>query len=601
MCGIAGYIGDHSSETHIDSVRSICSHLQHRGPDSTEIIPAGTVCFGHTRLSIIDLNEEANQPMWNNDQSVLLVLNGEIYNFKALKNELSFYSFKTLSDTEVVLAAYQKWGLDFVHHLEGMFSLALHDMNKQQTVLIRDRFGKKPLYYAQTSKGLWFSSEVRSLLKAQIVPPTINKAVLGYYLQFQSVHFPETIIKDINMLPPGAMMHFENGTSQIKSYYKQEEQGHQAKDINYNKEIFRELFYNSVEKRLVSDVPLAVLLSAGIDSNLILAAASSIKKVDAFTIGFTEKDFDESELASISAKAFGAKHHVTRLSENDFLHAVNNTLVAMDHPSGDGPNTFVVSEQIKKAGFTVALSGLGGDEIFYGYPHYTRYEQFQTSLLFNTLPKFVFRILDQCFHNNQFKKLNALKSIINDPVKSMAVFRSNFDEKLMLKVFGLPYATFDSSEIKETVPNSISITEMNYYMHDTLLRDADQMSMAHSIELRNPFLDQNLVAYMRSLKNKQIRPPKQILLDAFSQDLPLEILNKKKSGFTFPWDKWMRGALYDFCKAQMLFLEGTALFKTGSIYMIWNSFDKGSKIYTWSRVWPLVCLSFYIQENNLEY
>ena len=539
--------------------------------------------------------------MWNNDRSVLLVLNGEIYNFKELKKELSFYSFTTLSDTEVVLAAYQKWGFDFVHHIEGMFSLVLHDINKQQTVLIRDRFGKKPLYYAQTIEGLYFSSEIRSLLKAQIVPPVINKEVLGYFLQFQSVHFPETIIKDIKILPPGTMMCIENGSRQIKSYYKQEVQEHSTKEINYNKETFRELFFESVEKRLVSDVPLAVLLSAGIDSNLILAAASSVKKVDAFTIGFTEKDFDESKLASISAKAFGAKHHITCLSENDFLHAVNNTLVAMDHPSGDGPNTFVVSEQIKKAGFTVALSGLGGDEVFYGYPHYTRYEQLRTNPLFKTIPKFVFQLLDQCFQNNQVKKLNALKGIINDPVKSMAVFRSNFDKKLMRKIFGLPYATFDFPDNRESIANSISMTEMNYYMHDTLLRDADQMSMAHSIELRNPFLDQNLVAYMRSLSSKQIRPPKNILFDAFSQDLLPEILNKKKSGFTFPWDKWMRGALYDFCKNQMLFLEETALFNTGSISMIWNSFDKGSKIYTWSRVWPLVCLSFYIQENNLEY
>lgn len=601
MCGIAGYVGVQGTDSHIKKVQSICSHLQHRGPDATQVIAAGEVCFGHTRLSIIDLNENANQPMWNNNKTVLLVLNGEIYNFKELKKELDFYPYQSSSDTEAVLAAYQKWGLEFVHHLEGMFSIALFDIEKKRTLLIRDRFGKKPLYYTQNSDGFWFSSEVRSLLKANIVPSKINKKALGYYAQFQSVHFPETIIEDLYMLPPGNMMVLENGQHEIITYYEHEEQTERNSFIEYDRSTFRNLFFESVEKRLVSDVPLAVLLSAGIDSNLILAAASQVKKVDAFTIGFTETDFDESELAGISARAFGAKHHITKLSEKDFLHAVSSTLHAMDHPSGDGPNTYVVSEQIKKAGFTVALSGLGGDELFYGYPHYGRFEQLQKNALFQHIPQFILNLMDQFMQNNQVKKLNALRGVINDPVKSMSVFRSNFDKNLMKKLFGLSYVSYDATKTKDSIANAVSKTEMLYYMHDTLLRDADQMSMAHGIELRNPFLDQHLVSYMRNLKNKQIRPPKNILFDAFSKDLPNEILNKKKSGFTFPWDKWMRGSLNDFCNTQMDFLEGTNLFKQGSIREIWTSFNKGSKVHTWSRVWPLVCLSYYIQENNLEY
>jgi len=599
MCGIAGYIGSNCSYQEVEKVNLICSYLNHRGPDATQTAHTEQICFGHTRLSIIDLNEHANQPMWNTDRSVLLVLNGEIYNYKKLRTALSKYAYVTHSDTEVILAAYEKWGIDFVHHIEGMFSIALHDLKLKKTFLIRDRFGKKPLYYHKNNQGLWFSSEVRSLIKAQIAPPKLNKNILGYYLQYQTVHYPETIIHEVLLVPPGTIMTITEYGQQEDSYYNNEEAA--IKDTVYDKKELRKLFFDSVENRLVSDVPLAVLLSGGIDSNLILAAASKVKKVDAFTIGFKEKEFDESGLAALSANVFGANHHITQLSENDFLDAVQKTLNAMDHPSGDGPNTFVVSEQIRKAGFTVALSGLGGDELFYGYPHYANYDRFYHSILFNAIPKPFLKVFDALKPSNRAKKLLALKQTIKDPSQSMAVFRSNFDEKTLDTVFNLPYTTFKKPPINGNPLDDISRIEMNYYMHDTLLRDADQMSMAHSIELRNPFLDQRLVSYVRGLKNKKSSPAKNLLFDAFNEDLPSEILNKKKSGFTFPWEKWMRGALNTFCKDQMHFLEESNIFKKGSIAQAWKAFEQNSKIYTWSRIWPLVCLSFYIQKNELQY
>jgi asparagine synthase (glutamine-hydrolysing) len=600
MCGIAGFISNTVIEKEASLVFNMCEAMAHRGPDAlrTECIE-NNICFGHSRLSIIDLNEVANQPMWSADKKILLVLNGEIYNFKKLKNQLSDYPYNTHSDTEVAIAAYLKWGLQFVDHLEGMFSIALHDATKQQTFLIRDRFGKKPLYYHENEKGFWFASEMRALIKAGCLTPRINKKVIGYYLQYQTVHFPDTIIEEVYQIPPGSILTIDAEGKSLQSYFDSNSLVHEPEE--YDKQKLRDLFFKSVEKRLVSDVPLAVLLSAGIDSNLILAAAAKVQKMDAFTIGFNEKAFDESVLAAQSAKHYGANHHVIKLSEQDFLGSVHNTLEAMDHPSGDGPNTFLISEYIKKAGFTVALSGLGGDEVFFGYPHYANLDFLHRSKPFQWVPASVLKIGSKVAGNNKVSKLSSIKEAMHSPEQSMAVFRSNFDKSRLDSDFGLPYESFDAKHQDENRLNKISKTEMRYYMHDVLLRDADQMSMAHSLELRNPFLDHELVQYVWSIDDKKVYPPKNLLFDAFAEDLPEYILNKKKTGFTFPWDKWMKGSLNTFCAEQLSFLESTQLFKEGSIDTAWKKYLKGSNIYTWSRIWPLVSLGFWIKHNNIEY
>lgn len=593
MCGIAGYISTDLLTDEMARVKEMCSFMQHRGPDALQTEEKETVCFGHARLSIIDLDERSNQPMWNSNKTVLLVMNGEIYNFKELKSSLNTYSFQTESDTEVVLAAYERWGEFFLEHLDGMFSLALYDSAKNETFLARDPLGKKPLYHYKSQNGLWFSSEIRALFKAKICAPKINKEALSYYLQYQTVHFPKTIIKDVLQIPPGSYLKVKEGIVHEFSYLKNKkvEAGDSVKS----------LFTKAVQKRLVSDVPLAVLLSAGIDSNLILSAATKAQKIDAFTIGFEEKEFDESELAAESAKHYGAKHHVVKLKESDFLDSIDETLKSMDHPSGDGPNTYMISKEIKNAGFTVALSGLGGDELFYGYPHYQRYMQLKNSFAYQLIPQTVLNGLSKLYTCTDTQKLTALKKELDSPERSMAIFRSNFTADILQKVFGVEEDTFSEIDEPDSILNKISKTEMAYYMHDILLRDADQMSMAHSLELRNPFLDYSLVQHVWNIKNKKAIPPKNILLNEFKNELPKSILNKKKTGFTFPWNKWMRGSLNSFCAMQMEFLEQTQLFKKGSINTIWKEFNKGSKTFTWSRIWPLVSLAFWIKENKVEY
>ncbi len=600
MCGIAGIIDLEGKQNFEEKVKQLCHAMQHRGPDATGVVQKNNVCFGHQRLSIIDLSSNANQPFWNHNQDILLILNGEIYNYKTLKNKLLDYPFITHSDTEVLIAAYQKWGIEMIHQIEGMFAFAIYDLRSNEVFIGRDRMGKKPIYYTNNQATFAFSSELRPLLKTGLAKPVLNKNVLGYYLQFQTVHYPETLVQDIKMIPPGTYFKIANGNVCAVTYWNAEIEGNKQCH-RFEPQTLQNLFYQSVEKRLVSDVPLAVLLSGGIDSNLILAAASNAQKVDTFTIGFDEEGFDESTIAEKSAKHFGSNHHTIKLKATDLLCQIPNILDAMDHPSGDGPNTYLISQAIKKTGFTVALSGLGGDELFFGYPHYAHYQKIKSNILIKTAPNFVLSAIAKALKNNKINKLEAVKRS-NSAADGILSFRSNYSNQILKNHFGLIPYQLDNQYQKLDQFNAISRYEMEYYMCDVLLRDADQMSMAHSIELRNPFLDRQVINYIWGVQEQQktLANPKEMLLDAMGHLLPNYILEKKKTGFTFPWESWMRNELADFCEQYMLLLEEKKIFKDKSIIAVWNGFKTNSKIFTWSRVWPLVCLSYWIEKHEIK-
>jgi len=601
MCGIAGIIClDRQIKTDKNLVQKMCNSMQHRGSDAHGIAAIDHIVFGHQRLSIIDLSPGANQPFWSVDKNIVLVLNGEIYNYQVLKKELLDFNFSTTSDTEVLMAAYQKWGIAMVNRIKGMFAIAIHDKNKNISYLVRDRIGKKPLYYSRNGHQLIFASEIRAILATGLISPEINKTQLAYYLQYQTVHAPETMVKDIKMLSPGSILSIIDGNISETNYW-QTEKNLKKPDQEYNPHEIANLFEKSVEERLVSDVPFAVLLSAGVDSNLILAMASKFEKVNTFTIGFKEKKYDESVLASKAAAHFGSNHQQVILDSKSLLSILPDMLSAMDHPSGDGANTFLISKIIKENGYTMALSGLGGDELFFGYPHYAQYGSIANSIAFKTLPNTFFTLLQNLPHH-KIRKLSALKKC-NHAAEAMMQIRANYNAKGMHNYFGLDEASLNLTQFEGLDNfNAISAVEMEYYMADVLLRDADQMSMAHSLELRNPFLDKDLVLAVTAInqKHKTLQLPKKMLLDILGHLLPDYIINKPKTGFTFPWEYWMKTELNSFCAAQMEYLENSKIFKTGAIEMVWKKFNRNSKIFTWSRVWPLVSLSYWIQKNGIK-
>ena len=376
MCGIAGIIDFSDKNNHSKHVHVMVDKLIHRGPNNNNVRQDGLIAsLGHTRLSIIDLDESSNQPMISEDSRYILVYNGEIYNFKDIKKKLHPYQFKTNSDTEVVLAAYLKWGKDCVKEFNGMFAFAIWDKSKKELFCSRDRLGIKPFYYYYQGNTFIFSSEVRPLISCPLVKTRLDKNRLHEYLTYQTVSSPNTILENIFCISPGYNLQVSEKNFQLEEYWSignsittNEDTYHQA-----TKKI-KNLFMESVEMQMISDVKLGAFLSGGIDSSAIVAAMSEISpdKVSTVSVNFDEIDYSEEKFSDLVAKKYNTDHHRIQLKAKDLLDFLPEALSAIDHPSGDGINTFIVSKVTKSRGINVALSGLGGDELFAGYNTFRR-------------------------------------------------------------------------------------------------------------------------------------------------------------------------------------------------------------------------------------
>ena len=369
MCGINGiynHLSLNDSKSQVVKMNLLSSH---RGPDNSGIYEDADLVLGHVRLSIIDLDARSNQPFISQNQQIVLSFNGEIYNFQALKKELEEYPFSTHSDTEVIVAAYLKWGIKFLDKLDGMFAFALWDRSAKQLILARDKMGIKPLYYFEKNNSLVFSSEIRSLLSCAIVERKLNANALQDYLQYSTVHGPDTIVEGVKLLPAGHYYIVKEDELSLHSYWDIRSKYNFQSTSKPIEEIQKDiggLFNKSVQKRLVSDVSYGAFLSGGIDSSAVVAAASNFSDfpVKTFCVSFENQKFDESRYAQLISDLYSTDHMEIKLSPNDFLKDIPNALLAMDHPSGDGPNSYVVAKAAKAAGVTMALSGLGGDDVF---------------------------------------------------------------------------------------------------------------------------------------------------------------------------------------------------------------------------------------------
>ncbi|HRB40846.1 MAG TPA: asparagine synthase (glutamine-hydrolyzing), partial [Bacteroidia bacterium] len=344
MCGITGIYGM-SSEKSASTIRLMNNAISHRGPDDEGYYVDEQVALGHRRLAIIDLSPAGHQPMHSNDGNLEIAFNGEIYNFQEVKKLLSGYAFKSGSDTEVILAAYQQWGKDCLQHFNGMFAFAIWDKAKQELFIARDRLGIKPVYYFRQDKTLLFSSEIRSLLQSGIVPRKINSKVIYEYFTYQTIHAPETFINNVFMLMPGHYMTVNASGINIERYWHIVENTDFSSSGKSYQEVcadINKLFFDAVNRRLISDVPFGAFLSGGIDSSAVVGAMSRIhsQPVKTFTIAFDESDFSEAKFAKLIADKFKTDHHEFLLKPEDFLNQLPEAMNALDHPSGDGPNSY---------------------------------------------------------------------------------------------------------------------------------------------------------------------------------------------------------------------------------------------------------------------
>lgn len=626
MCGINGIYGLENLDTPpVNIIKKMNSALAHRGPDAEGTAQFENLVLGHRRLSIIDLNPVSNQPMYGLNKRYTIIYNGELYNYREIKAQLNDYPFRTNSDTEVILAAYHKWGSNCVNHFNGMWAFAIWDDLKKELFISRDRLGIKPLYYYKNDKSVIFSSEIRALLASNLVPKKLNTTSLADYFRYQTVHAPETIVKDVCMLMPGHNMIISDTEIKIYSYwniagnYSVDAINH---DYNSVKKNVTELLYHAVERRIIADVPFGAFLSGGIDSTAIVAlmAKASTTQISTFSIVFNESDYSEAKYAKLVANKYKTAHHEILLQPDDLLNILPDALTAMDFPSADGQNTYMVSKATKNAGITMALSGLGGDELFAGYPVFYRMKNLHSKQWLQYFPLSLRKITSRFYTiiNPSIKADKLSEFLSSDYYRIQDIFplsRKVFTDstiRKLLKQKKLPQNKVKKilTQLLEYTPAAItlesisqtSICEISTYLQNVLLRDTDQMSMAHALEVRVPFLDYHLVEYVIALPDayKAGDKPKKLLTESLKDFIPEEIINRQKMGFTLPWEKWIKNELQNFCNEKIMALSQRSFVSEKEIITIWKQYLAGDKRLNWSRIWGLVVLENWLNQNNIE-
>ncbi len=621
MCGIAGIFGMSDRQQAGQMVQRMNDAIAHRGPDDQGTYVDEFVALGHRRLAILDLSPAGHQPMQNHDASLEIIFNGEIYNFMEIREELTDYPFKTKSDTEVILAAYMKWGKECVHKLNGMFAFAIWDKKNQTLFIARDRLGIKPIYYYQSPNEFLFASEIRSLLESGIVPRKIDQKSVADYFTYQTVHAPQTIIENVYMLLPGHSATLAGKKMVIEKYWDVASNSSKASQGKSYAEVcsdVRNLFEAAVKRRLISDVPFGAFLSGGIDSSAVVGLMSRIQRqpVKTFNISFDESELSEAKYARQIAEKFGTEHHEFLLTPQDFLKQLPDALKAMDHPSGDGPNSYVVSKVTRENGITMALSGLGGDELFAGYPIFTRSMSLQQKQWLWNLPlpirSAVGKIILKLKPGIVGIKLKQLLELSKgDIAHTFPVARQMAppDHIARLLNFEMPpdkVAQIINSELSNHadmgVYSKISVAEISTYMQNVLLRDTDQMSMASALEVRVPFLDYELVEYVMGINDAYKNPvfPKKLLVESLGDLLPDEIVHRKKMGFSFPWEKWIKNELKGFCDNRIQSLAKRSFLNGAEILNQWQRFLNNDPAIRWPDIWTGVVLENWLIENKVE-
>jgi len=620
-------------------VRRMMDAIVHRGPDAEGILIAPPVVAGSRRLSIIDL-PGGSQPVWNETNTLAVVYNGEIYNFRELRKELEAagHTFRTNSDTEVIAHAFETWGEKCVERLHGMFTFAIVELPQgpggraTRIFIARDRMGIKPLYYAIVEGALFFASEARALLTSGAVAARLSVDALSSYLLFGCVSEPVTLVEGVFSLPPGHYLDVRAGEEKIwaivpKPYWNGAKERARENSLGATNTAatpaarVRSLLEQAVASHLIADVPVGVFLSSGLDSTAIAALASRAQRgVHTFTVAFPDVEFSEAEKARRTAERLGTEHLEYTLSGEEMLARLDEAVASFDQPSMDGINTYFVSWAARQAGLKVALSGLGSDELFGGYTSFQATSKIRRlASAADWMPK----PLRQLVTSSGAAKLSGSSP---DAVRKASAAwldpsalphpyyftRSLFTPQVVAGWLrqdarawtATAWGKWLGEAADEARPmdefTGVSWLELRSYLVNTLLRDTDAMSMHHSLEVRVPFLDSSLVEYLLSLPEPQKRnaaQPKALLIAALGELLPQELIAQPKRTFTFPWENWMRGVLReriaaglgDWSPALEPMLSGE------NARRVWDDF-RASRT-TWSRPWSLYVLNEWVKRH----
>lgn len=545
MCGIAGFVNKDNKDNKKIIIKNMADRIIHRGPDGEGYYVDENVALGHRRLSIIDI-EGGAQPMYSPDNNIVVVFNGEIYNFKELKSELKDYKFKTSCDTEVLIAGYLKWGIELPKHLRGMFAFAIWDKTVNRLFCARDHFGIKPFYYAKFNDTFMFASEIKALMVNPAFEKIFNPDILGPYLSFSFVPTEETFFKGVNRLSAGEYLIYENGEIKIDSYFNVT---FDAKNKDYNEYVqeIANVMKDSVKHHMISDVEVGSFLSSGIDSSYIVSLAKPDKT---YTVGYDIPKYSEINYAKDLTDRLGIKNHSKKITKEEFINIIPKIMYHMDEPVSDPAAValyFVANAASKDV--KVVLSGEGADEFFGGYNTYREVVDYR---FYNKLPFFIRHLISNiCKLLPEVRGINFLvrrgEKLETNYVGMNRIY-SDKQVKQILKTRPILKNSEVMKKVYEAHKNDTDLDKMqaidiNYWLMKDILGKADRMTMANSIEGRVPFTDIEVFNVARTLpfSAKVTKENTKVALrDAAKQVIPNESYKKKKLGFPVPIREWMR-------------------------------------------------------------
>jgi asparagine synthase (glutamine-hydrolysing) len=631
MCGIAGIVGALSSDQMNRSLRSMLDAQLHRGPDDggSTVMSVGKamVGLGNRRLAIQDLSPLGHQPMVNETTGDVLVYNGEIYNAPVLRDLLKTdgLQFRGHSDTEVLMRAYERWGTECLTRLRGMFAFALWDARRSRLVIARDPMGIKPFYYAE-EKDNWFvfASEVRALLQSRLLDSRIDRRSLAGYLAYGAVQEPLTVYEGIFSLPRGCWQERDDrGNVVARGSYWQfplPEKSQRERRLSDVVEEGRGIMQESVRRHLLSDVQVGLFLSSGLDSTALLGLTPKKHNLDAFTVSFPDHpEYNEILAAKVAAERFGVRHHDCPVSDSTALNWIHKALESMDQPSMDGFNSYIVSRAVREQGIVVALSGLGGDEVFGGYNLFHRVPRVYNALTWlSPFPEAVRTAaawFATTFTNDTVRQKAHEIAKVNPGLIGLYFRHRRLIGDSGMEAFGLDAQTLRLSEdfqvqelqdkgcyIPSDFLSSVARLDAAFYLQNILLRDSDVFGMANSLEIRVPFLDLDLIEWAFRLPGDVLLPkgtPLKYLLRKICAEVygKLPIASSKR-GFVIPISAWLRGPLREVMEVSLRTLRDSGLLDPTGIDDVQELFRREPNSPAWSRLWALVTLGFWLETQH---
>jgi asparagine synthase (glutamine-hydrolysing) len=587
------------------------ANMTARGPDGAGIVvlshAKGHVALASRRLAIVDPTEAGNQPMIHEVSGTTIVFNGMIYNFRELRQKLEAAgeSFRSNCDTEVVLKAHARYGSQCVEHLRGMFAFAIWDSRSRELFIARDRLGIKPLYYFRGADRFLFASQVKALLASGLVDDRLSPEGLATYLSFGAVSEPLTIIDGVRALPAGHTATLRDGQLQLNKYWEAE--AHTTTEAAYSTEqpvvALRAMLDEIVGVHLVSDAPLGVFLSGGLDSSVLAAlAARQTDRLKTISVVFGERAYSEEGYIDSVTRRLGVDHVRVSLGAAELRKHLADAFAAMDQPSFDGINTFFVSRAAHEAGLKVALSGLGADELFDGYGNTRRVARLERIRRFpRPLPQVAIAAAAFAERGSKKQKLREWAAGPFAPGHSYELLRRLFLPGEVARLVSAPDASDGAPaavaiDRRKDVFSQVSMLELTNYTKNVLLRDTDAMSMANSLEVRVPYLDHRLVEWAlglpRSARGGKGKAP---LIAAVRDALPEEVLARRKHGFLLPLEGWMRGDLADDVVATLSEPPHALreLLDCHATRSVWAGFDSNRE--SWLRPWSLYALCKWVE------